>query len=128
MLPFFYIPKAKFTLELMIKRVNNTVGVSNKILGKTPNTIDIFLEYPPTFSLVVSKNIVMQSVQGSNVNPHAYIFTNITSFTATHNLGRYVNVEVSDLIGKSIEVSISQTMNTTTIESNSLISGTLTII
>lgn len=128
MLPFFYVPKPKFTLELMIKRVNNTVGISNKILGKTPNTVNIFLEYPPTFSLVASKNIIVQSVRGSNVNPHTYTFNNITSFTVTHNLGRYVNVNVLNLNGDSIEVSITQTMNTTTINSNNAISGLLTII
>lgn len=70
--------------------------------------------------------LVIYSNDGGGVR--SLPFSNITEFTATHNLGRLVGAQVLDENGKEIGVVITRTFNTVTIYSDILISGTLIII
>lgn len=76
--------------------------------------------------IVKSYDVVQVYNEGSQTQ--LFPFTNITEFTATHNLGRNTTVSVVDENGVQIRVRVSQTQNTVTIYSNVSISGKLIIV
>lgn len=75
--------------------------------------------------LIEAREIIEVHSDGGGVQ--SFAFSNITQFTATHNLGRSVIASVIDGSGNQIHVQTTQTQNSVTIYSNVSISGKLII-
>lgn len=56
-LPLYYIPRAQYTFELQVQKVDGFIGRND--FNKTPNTIGVKLTYPPNYSLSISSTIVV---------------------------------------------------------------------